>query len=173
MKLIDDIGKFVRYGPNRVSINSTTAAQDIYSVHSNVQKSQAYATFKHFFGDVDMSMTIIDKKKHAFRRRINVKALTPKAIKDLEDKILENVRYFCHGLVDEESHEWSSAKDMTKLVGYLVSDIMGDVTFSRNWNVLRDAENRHFVEELPKGVSGIHLVSLDLNQRFVGDFPMH
>ena len=163
-ELINNVGKFVRYGPNRVSINSRTAASNIYGVHSNVQKSQAYSSFKHYFGDVDMSMTMFDKKKHAFRRQINKQALTPKAIHDLQDKILQNLRYFCQELVGATASDWSSAKDMTKLFGYLVSDIMGDITFSRNWNVLRHDENRHIVEELPKGVVGIHLVSVKANK---------
>ena len=158
-ELINNVGKFVRYGPNRVSINSRTAAREIYGVHSNVQKSHVYGTFKHYFGDVDMSMTMLDKKKHAFRRQINVRALTPRVIHDLQDKILQNVRYFCNGLIEETTSDWSSAKDMTKLFGYLISDIMGDITFSRNWNVLRDGENRRFIEGFPKATAGIHLVS--------------
>ena len=110
-------------------------------------------------------MTTIDKKKHAFKRRVNVKALTPNAVKSMEEQILKNIRYYCQCLSEGKPlAEWSSAKDMTKLVGYLVSDIMGDVTFSRNWDVLQNDENRHFVEELPQGVAGIHLVGLQWSQ---------
>lgn len=53
---------------------------------------------------------------------------------------------------------------MPKLCEYLISDTMGDITFSRNWNVLRHDENRHIVDELPKGVVGIHLVSCQSQQ---------
>ena len=151
-------GKIVRYGPNRISINSNTALRDIYSVNANVRKSQAYATFKHFFGEVDMSMTTIDKKKHAFKRRVNVQALTPTAIKASEEMILENIRYFCDVCIGAGTIEWTTPKDMTELLCYLVSDIMGDITFSRNWNVQRDPQNRDIVKGLPDGVAGIHLV---------------
>ena len=61
-----------------------------------------------------MSMTMFDKKKHAFRSQINKQALTPKAIHDLQDKILQNVRCFCQELVEATVSDWSSAKDMTK-----------------------------------------------------------
>ena len=106
-----------------------------------------------------MSMTMIDKKQHAARRRGKVKAVTPEAIQGMEEKMLKNLRHFCGALTDSDaSRDWSSPKDMTKLVGYLVSDIMGDVTFSRNWNVFENEENRHFVDKLPQGVAGIHLV---------------
>ena len=105
-------------------------------------------------------MTTVDRKKHAYKRRVNVQALTPAAVKSLEERISRNVRFFCDSLVEEpESGEWSSPMDMTLCVGYLISDIMGDVTFSKNWNVQRDPRYRKFVEEGPLGVAGIHLVS--------------
>lgn len=50
-----------------------------------------------------MSMIMFDKKEHAFRRQINSKALTPKAVHDLEDKILQNIRYFCQELAEDET----------------------------------------------------------------------
>ncbi|KAL8951297.1 MAG: hypothetical protein Q9222_002719 [Ikaeria aurantiellina] len=157
-RLHQKYGRFVRFGPNRISINSDTALKTIYSTNANVQKSQVYSTYKHFFAETDMSMTTIDRKKHAFKRRVNVQALTPTNVKSLEERILKNIRYFCDSLIEETSPTgWSVSKNMTKLFGYLVSDIMGDVTFSKNWNVQRQIRNRKFVEDGPLGVAGIHL----------------
>ncbi|KAL8757990.1 MAG: hypothetical protein Q9184_004061 [Pyrenodesmia sp. 2 TL-2023] len=151
-------GPIVRFGPNRISINSATALRDIYSTRANVQKSSVYSSYKHFFSGIDMSMTTIDRKKHAYKRRVNAQALTSAAIKSLEERILRNVRVFCDSLVEERSvMEWSSPKDMTRHIGWLVSDIMGDVTFSKNWEVQRSARYRKFVEDGPLGVAGIHL----------------
>ena len=68
--------KSVHFGPNRISINSTTALRKIYATIANVQKSQVYGSFKQFFKHTDMSMTIIDRQReHAFKRRINAEAL--------------------------------------------------------------------------------------------------
>ncbi|KAL8770192.1 MAG: hypothetical protein Q9209_004034 [Squamulea sp. 1 TL-2023] len=152
-------GPIVRFGPNRISINTTTALHAIYHPRANVQKSRVYASYKHFFRQTDMSMTTIDRKKHAYKRRVNVQALTPATIKSLEGQILRNIRVFCDLLVDGEGDEagWSSPRDMTKRVGWLVSDIMGDITFSKNWNVQKEARWRKFVEDGPLGVAGIHL----------------
>jgi cytochrome P450 len=98
-----------------------------------VQKSQVYGSFKYFFSNVDMSMTTINKKEHAFKRRINIKALRPQAIEAVQDQILQNIRYFCCTLVDEGKYaEWSASRNMSKVVGYLISDIMGDITSSKN-----------------------------------------
>jgi hypothetical protein len=105
-------------------------------------------------------MKTINKKEHAFKRRINIKALRPQAIEAVKDQILQNIRYFCCTLIDEgKSAEWSASRNMSKVVGYLISDIMGDITFSKNWNTQRDPQNRHFVEDSTLGTAGIHLVS--------------
>ena len=68
---------------------------------------------------------MFDKKKHTFRRQINKQALSPKAIHDLQDKILQILIYFCQELVEATASDWGSAKDMTKFFGYLESNIMG------------------------------------------------
>ena len=155
-----DTGKVVRFGPNRISINSATALQDIYSVNANVQRSPVYASTAHFFGGTASSNTTMDRKEHAFRRRVNVKALNPTTIKSMEERILKNIRYFCAQLVDEKPMEWSKARDITKMIGYLISDVMGDVTFGRNWEVMSKPDNRDLMTQLPQAVAGIHLVGI-------------
>jgi hypothetical protein len=78
-------------------------------------------------------------KEHAFRRRVNVRALNPANVKGLEEQILKNLRFFCESLTDSNGDEWSSPHNMSKLVGYLISDTMGDVIFRQE---LRHAEER-------------------------------
>lgn len=156
-------GNIVRFGPRRISIRSATALKDIYSVNANVKRSQVYASTAHFFGGTPSSNTTPDMKEHAFRRRVNVRALSPANIKGMEEQILKNVRYFCETLVDGDGHDWSSPHDMSKLVGYLVSDIMGDITFSKSFDVQRKPDNRDLLTSLPQAVAGIHLVSDNSN----------
>jgi len=52
---------------------------------------------------------------------------------------------------------WSSTKDMSKLVSYAMSDIMGEMVFSKNWNVLQSPKNRDMLEFLPWGVAGVNI----------------
>lgn len=109
-----------------------------------------------------MSMTTIDRKEHAYKRRVNVQALNPKSVKNLESRILKNIRIFYSNLLDHnaDSGTWNAARDMSKEIGYLVSDIMGDITFSKNWNTLKDPAHRQFVEDSALGTAGIHLVCI-------------
>lgn len=106
-------------------------------------------------------MTTIDKKKHAFKRRINVKALAAHSTKgNIDESMLKYIRLLCQGLIDRETvnGKWSSARNMTKLLSYVTSDIMGETVFSRNWNVLQSDEHRDILEFLPEGVAGVNLV---------------
>ncbi len=150
----------VRFGPNRISVNTNTALPAVYGITANTQKSQVYSAFRHFF-KVPASMTTIDKTHHAFKRRVTAQALSQKSINGLEGLILKNTRDFCNLLLDchTSGKVWSSAKDMTLMVSYAVSDIMGDVTFSRSWDTQTSADNRHILELLPQGTCGINLVS--------------
>ena len=153
-------GHFVRFGPDRISIDTNTALHDIYSVRANVQKSQFFTVFSHFFKE-QMSMTTIDRKKHAFKRRIDAEAMTSSALKKYEVQTLKNIRTFCRHLVDEDAlKEWSQARDLTEWSSYVLSDIMGDNTFSRNWNMMESKDNRGVLDILAKGVAGLHMVLL-------------
>ena len=105
-------------------------------------------------------MTTIDKKKHAFKRRIDAEAMTSSALKNYEAQTLKNVRTFCRHLVDEGAPiEWNKTRDLTEWTSYVLSDIMGDNTFSRNWNMMESKDNRGILQVLAKGVAGLHMVN--------------
>lgn len=140
-------------------MNTNTALNDIYNVRANVQKSQFFAVFSHFFKE-QMSMTTIDKKKHAFKRRVDTEAMTSSALKNYEAQTLKNVRTFCRHLVDEGAPiEWNKTRALTEWTSYVLSDIMGDSTFSRNWNMMESKDNRGILQVLAKGVAGLHMVN--------------
>jgi len=94
------------------------------------------------------------------KRRIVTRAIKSIEIKEVEDKILKNVRNMCNQLIEDDGgKDWSEPKDMTKFVAYCTSDIMGDTTFSRSWNMLHSEENRDMYYVLPRGIGGLSLVS--------------
>jgi len=156
----------VRFGPNRISFNSTQATKDIYGVHSNTQKAKLYTAYSHFF-KVPSIVTTIEKRAHAIRRRISVRALTPAAVKGLESLITKNSQIFFEKIEEERSksqvypediQEWGPGMNMSKWISWLMSDIMGDVTFSRNWNLMKSKKNRHIVDVLSVGACLINTV---------------
>ena len=106
-----------------------------------------------------MVATFIDRKKHAARRHIHSQVLSASAIRDLENTLLANIRIFASILDDGNVvGEWGNAKDVTNWLGYLVLDNVGSLTFSQNWNLLRDEENRPLPGIIAQGLGGLNLV---------------
>lgn len=163
-------GPVVRYGPSRVSINTTTALHTIYDRKANVQKSSHYDIFSHYF-EVPSLMTTITAKKHGRKRRIIAQGLSDGAITAMEDHVLKHVRKFCDKLVQSESGgkstslvsedskgRWSSAKDLSRWASYLTFDIMGDVCFSNTFNMLDSSANHYILDVISTGVGGLNMV---------------
>lgn len=159
----------VRFGPNRISINSPEGLRAIYGTQANTQKSRFYNVFNHFF-DAPSTETAIDKSDHARKRRILSRALSDKALKDMEGAVLENFQRF-HDLLavpvghEDSSHTiaarngWSQPKDMARLMDYLTFDIMGDICFSKNFETLISAKNRDLISVISDGAQGLNTVS--------------
>ena len=169
VEIYSSVGNVVRYGPNRISINTNTALETIYSIHSNTQKSSFYSIFNAFF-KVPGSMTTINKAHHGFKRRVTSQALTATATKNMEATLRENLRTFCRGLVDNNAGDcqlkpgtWSTTRNMTDHFGRLMFDIIGDLCFGCTWNKMNRKDNLSFLSIIPDGVAGLLLVRL-LNQ---------
>ncbi|KAI0020246.1 hypothetical protein F4780DRAFT_374532 [Xylariomycetidae sp. FL0641] len=131
-------GKFVRNGPNRISIASATASRELHHVKANTRLADTYGSCKHFFG-TETSMTTLDDTLHNFRRGINTPALTSAALKRLSGLIEPHVNRLVHviqtGLRDHEpvdckgkSNRWGPLQDMEVLFKYCIADIMADMT---------------------------------------------
>ncbi|PLB46284.1 cytochrome P450 [Aspergillus steynii IBT 23096] len=162
LRLHEKYGPVVRFGPNRLSFCSDHAVSDIYGVRANTQKSRVYSAFKHFFA-VPASLTTIDRKVHSYKRRVTSRALNTSAVRGLEELILQNVRRFFALLPsssqnEEDQPQWSpQTVDFSKSFQYLLSDIMGDVTFSKNWNTQASSANRPLLDLMTLGTCGINL----------------
>ena len=73
--------------------------------------------------------------------------------------MLKNMGTFFEGLLDSEhvgKPGWHSPRNMTEMISYVLSDIMGDITFSRNWETQKSTTNRHILKLLTQGTMGIN-----------------
>ncbi|MCJ1385613.1 hypothetical protein MMC17_008736 [Xylographa soralifera] len=161
-------GSIVRFGPNRLAVNSITGLQAIYGTKANVQKSYWYHAFTHVFGS-ESTQTTIDPKLHGIKRRIISQALSEHAIRAMEPHILKNVRLFCEKLKEGESSamdapdmaflsSWSSSKNVARWAGYFAFDTMSDMCFSRSSEMLLKPDNRFILNMLSEGVNGLYTV---------------
>lgn len=165
----------MRFGPNRISVNSNEGLKEIYGMKCNTRKASYYNTFAHVFKG-DSSNTIVDPVKHGRKKRVLTQALSENSVRAMEEHILTNVRRFCTLMSDKLSigdkaksaiqdggskgNSWSCPKNLTRWAGYLTFDIMGDICFSHSFEMMQKEDNRFILDLLPKGVQGMNIVSL-------------
>ena len=163
----------MRFGPNRISVNTNEGLKAIYGMKCNTRKASYYNTFAHVFAG-DSSNTIVDPIKHGRKKRVLTQALSESSIRAMEEHILINVRNFCQIMGDcfevpsKERDGWSTAKNITRWAGCLTFDIMGDICFSHSFDMLNQEDNRYILDMLPKGVQGLNIVS-HINPHYLRD----
>ena len=159
------------YFDKRVSINTNTALQAIYSHKSNVQKSSYYSIFSHYFKAPSV-LTAITAKEHGRKRRIVSQGLSDSAILAMEDHVLVNVRNFCQKMICEDTFEskdqcqmerspltrWGRANNMSLWTAYLTFDVIEDIYFSQSFNMLESSDNHYMLKVLPAGIQGLNIV---------------
>ncbi|KAK8045563.1 cytochrome P450 [Apiospora rasikravindrae] len=153
-------GPFVRFGPNRVSVNTAEGLAKIYGIKANTQKS----TYYHVFNDLTHhGRPRVARKK----KRVVSSALSESSVRSMEGIVLRNIRKLTKHLGDPASetdpgshntNSWGSPKNMTDWADYLSFDIMGDICFSGPFEMLDKPDNRYVLEVLPKGVNGLNMV---------------
>ena len=141
-------GKFVRFGPSSLSVNSNTALKEIYGFRANVRKAEFYDAFVH---PAPNTHNTRDKDMHARKRRVLSQAFSDSAVKEMERYILANIRTFCEGLGDlgrltDEKKGWSTPKNMADWCNWLAMDILGDLCFGKAFHMLERPDNRYAIE---------------------------
>jgi cytochrome P450 len=81
-KLMVRKGPIVRYGPNRLSFNTSAALQTIHSPKANVRKADFYLQLKPATGHNILSAQ--GKSDHTRKRRAMAYAFSEKALKSYE-----------------------------------------------------------------------------------------
>ncbi|KAK4141030.1 cytochrome P450-like protein [Dichotomopilus funicola] len=147
-RMHEKYGKFVRFGPNALSVNSNTALKDIYGFRANVRKAEFYDAFVH---PAPNTHNARDKDLHARKRRVLSHAFSDGAIKEVERYILANIRTFCEGIGDygraiHERKGWSAPKNMADWCNWLAMDILGDLCFGKAFHMLDRPDNRYAVD---------------------------
>ncbi|KAL2130086.1 hypothetical protein VTI74DRAFT_6924 [Chaetomium olivicolor] len=147
-RLHEKYGKFVRFGPNSLSVNSNTALKEIYGFRANVRKAEFYDAFVH---PAPNTHNARDKDLHARKRRVLSHAFSDGAIKEVERYILANIRTFCEAIGDygrqiQDKKGWSSPKNMSDWFNYLTMDILGDLCFGKAFHMLDGPDNRYAID---------------------------
>lgn len=124
------IGPVVRYGPNRLLVNSSdglhgmregqpasrnvTNFLDIYGHCKNVRKSKAYLPMVPEEG-AWCTLTCIDKSMHRCKRRLITQGLSDDALKAFEPSLLSHLDIFCRKLggdLFQHNGTWTEPRNM-------------------------------------------------------------
>ncbi|RDH27046.1 cytochrome P450 [Aspergillus welwitschiae] len=140
-----ELGEIVRFGPNSLSFNTSKAVSDIYAVRANVQKSDGYASMSPSRYTPN-TLTAISKDIHTFRRRILTQAFSDQNIKEMEDRIQRNISSFLDILTTDSEPEsgWSSPKNMSQMCDWLAFDVITDLSYGNDLDMLNSPQMRWF-----------------------------
>ena len=104
------------------------------------------------------TLTIRGGKDHARRRRIMAQGVSERAQRGYEGRVMAHINQFCDAaFAAAESTEWQPEKpswtapmDMAKWSNYLSFDIMADVVFGAQYNLIGNERFRYVVESIDK-----------------------
>ncbi|KIX92471.1 uncharacterized protein Z520_11791 [Fonsecaea multimorphosa CBS 102226] len=148
-------GEIVRIAPNLVTINNAQAIKDIYGVNRNVQKGLLYQASAKLTGFPN-SFSAVDRQLHAHRRRVLAPAFTDAALLSMEPHILHHIRrFFDVGILGGGNAEpWSVEVDMSHWGNYLTFDVMGDLAFAKDFDMLGGKESRALPDLIDSALHG-------------------
>ncbi|KAL7270771.1 hypothetical protein RUND412_006509 [Rhizina undulata] len=154
-------GPYVRLSPNFLTVNTKEGLKEIYGVNKNVQKSNFYrAVAGHPSNYTAGTSLTIDKQVHARKRRVLAHAFTDAALRSMEQYVIPTIDTLCNIIaageqsIDFEGRAKGKGKwrgDMSKWANYLTFDIMGELSFGKNFGMMERDENRYVPEIINKG----------------------
>lgn len=139
-------GKFVRYRPNGILVNSPNGFHDIYGNGKKLKKSKSYAV--HGQGNL---IGIQDKAEYASMKKIFQQGFSDSANREHEPKVIQEIDTFIEKISENESPDaskdgWSSPKNMSLWCNYLTTDVVCKAVFTTSWNLLTSTANRGVTE---------------------------
>ncbi|KAL7268966.1 hypothetical protein RUND412_008386 [Rhizina undulata] len=153
-------GRYVRLSPNFVAVNSKEGLKEIYGVNKNVQKPHFYvAAVGHPANYALNTGAETDKQVHARKRKVLAHAFTDSALKSMEQYVVPTIDTLCNIIaageqsIDFEGGEKGKGKwrgDMSLWANYLTFDIMGELSFGKNFGMLESEENRYVPKIIDK-----------------------
>lgn len=135
-------GEAFRFKPDGILFNSPSAYRAIYQTKANAKKGKFYESFSRNSQYIN-TVTTVDKKVHARKRRVLNSAFSEKAIRSAETFVVKHVDRWTELIIDgNDGKEWTAPQNMSNLAEYLVFDLMGDLSFGTSFDLKEVGENR-------------------------------
>ena len=144
-------GDFVRTGPNELTIFRPDAHTAMHGPQSKCNKPEWYDLT---YPMVSMQQTR-DKADHNRRRRIWDKAFSVKAINGYHPRVVAHLDAFERKLADQQNQ----AINMTDWFNFLSFDIMGDVSFGTEFNLVETGKIHFAIKMIRAGAIPVGLMT--------------
>jgi hypothetical protein len=145
-------GSRIRPAPNLVLFCDPEAYADIYSMKSNVRRSNFYTALR--INDLDAhTLNTVDVAEHAAKRRILNVCFSEKSVRAASKFIIQHVDRWNQLMLEEpvDSEGWSAPVDLTEKLTQLVFDITGDLSFGTSFNTKEPGDNP--LKEIPHSIA--------------------
>ncbi|PSN68710.1 cytochrome P450 monooxygenase [Corynespora cassiicola Philippines] len=140
-------GYFLRIGSNDLSITHPKAPEAIYGAKSRCTKADWYDSN---FPEIALSFER-DRDIHDKRRRVWSKAFGEQNLRGYEQRIQQYQDNLLKNLADSRG----SPLNMTKMFNFLSFDIMGELAFSRSFDMLKKVEEHWAIKILHDGIKPV------------------
>ncbi|KDN64424.1 hypothetical protein CSUB01_10421 [Colletotrichum sublineola] len=148
-------GDVVRYGPNRLLINTEAGLKgNQFGIVAN-RKAKSYHRVSLVKG-VEATQSVVDKTKHGKLRRILNQGLSDSHIRTIDAHLKELACLLVSSLgstkdrfdpdADEPSDGWTCAKNMAHWCDYFTFDVMSQLVFGRSYHLLESPDN-HWIAD--------------------------
>lgn len=143
-------GSVVRIAPDMLSFNTGSATRVIYgSRHANVVKSDFHLTLDAA-AEAPSVFAMVDKDKHAFRRRVILQAFTEKALSDASEFYVRYTKVLLEELYKKVGEGWGKV-NVGDYAMWWAADVMADLSLGRSFRCLTEPSFRHGIPMMRNG----------------------
>ncbi|KAF8704345.1 Cytochrome P450 monooxygenase, partial [Rhizoctonia solani] len=139
LQLHEKYGKFVRVGPNHISISDPDALEELYGHSSGLLKSEFYDAFAHSTHNRNL-FDVRDKTMHTIKRKRIANIYSPQNVTAFEPRVRVHIQKFCNQLDmrcaaainDTPGFNWAvqdgrAVLDSCSQFAYLAFDLISDL----------------------------------------------
>ncbi|EOA91200.1 uncharacterized protein SETTUDRAFT_177837 [Exserohilum turcica Et28A] len=153
--LTTELGDRVRYGPNRLLINTDEAFKGIYGHGKNVRKSKGYLRISLVPG-VHPTLGTMDDREHGKLRRLLNQGLSDSHFRAFDSEMCRLALLFASSLgkrqdtfdptLEAGEDQWSAPKNLAEWSDFFTFDVMSQLVFGMSYHMLTDATNHWIID---------------------------
>ncbi|KAH6876594.1 cytochrome P450, partial [Thelonectria olida] len=149
-KLHEKYGDFVRVGPREISINREAAIRVLYEPPTQCARSPWYSQVSNDTTKISLHSTR-DLIVHKNRKRAWARGLGFRALAQYEERIVSKVDLLMSRIANHEG----IAIDMTQYATFFGFDVMGEVGFSKDFDMLNSGNKHTAIQGLHESMGAV------------------